>query len=155
MADRCAVFHWQYRCIHDVGHYGDHDVLMDSGDHYTWPVKTPRVDEWSKPPPAFKPTMFSVCVTEDAGIVTWTVVCDRCGRELDVSDPVFVIKVPNITEMAAVDPDGARRYAERLREALASSSREKAMIVDAETTVESHDGGAHHSMLAHARRCGQ
>lgn len=31
---RCEVFDWQYRCICDQGHRGNHRFWMDSGDTY-------------------------------------------------------------------------------------------------------------------------
>lgn len=103
-------------------------------------------------------SLFSVCVQVggEAGDAQWTVVCDRCGRELETTSPLTVVRVPNLAELAATHPEVAQQYGEKLQRMIEQCrSTSKTIILDGETTVESLEGGVHYSMLAHAKSCGR
>lgn len=103
--------------------------------------------------------MFSVHLrlVDEWGVApeeTWTIVCDRCGRELaDANPPLIVVKVPDFDQLQAHNPEAAEAFAERMRELTESRSVARAIVVDAEYEVERIGGGVQAAMVAHAARC--
>jgi len=49
--DRCESFHWQYRCTKILRHVGEHHVLTDNGNEYTWPRDPSRAPGRLNPVP--------------------------------------------------------------------------------------------------------
>lgn len=96
-------------------------------------------------------SLFSVAVNDDDP-PRWTVVCDRCGRELDVDGlTLMIFQIVGFDEMRAARPDVFDGYIRLLRKQLAGPDR--MMFVDADVKITESKRGLAECILNHRARC--
>lgn len=95
--------------------------------------------------------LYSICVDTEVPDA-FTIVCDRCAREIAVDQPLVVFHVKGFDEMQAMNPEVAKRITDRLRAAMTAPSR--ALILDMDNVeVETIGRELGAQLLKHAGEC--
>lgn len=93
--------------------------------------------------------MFSVAI-DDADPPAWTIVCDRCGQQLDASmSPLTIFKIEGLNEMYAKNPFETERRLKDMRDRMTRSP----VFIDSRVEVVTIPQGLQERLFAHKQTC--